>query len=364
MTQLGHLPSRRVYRQTGLSPIKNWTEPIRCQLPNLMATMRRRNFLGVVGGAAAWPLPTRAQQTALPVVGLLGSTSAASLATPLASFHEGLRAAGYIEGQNVVIEAQWAEGQYDRLPLLAAQLVHRPAAIIVASNLLSVFAAKAATSTIPIVFISAGDPVQLGIVASLNRPGGNITGVNLFAVEVASKRLELLIEVVPTVTVIGLLTNPNNPRTDLEIGQLQAAARTAGKQILVVKASGERDFDAAFETLVQERASAVLIPADPLFFLWREQLVALAAPHALPAMYDVREFTADGGLLSYGLSLTDTYRLIAGQVARILNGAKPADLPILQPTKLELVVNLRTAKTLKRPKPRRNARRLLVPIVN
>src|SRR5947209_10194005 len=277
---------------------------------------------------------------------MLGASSAASSATPLASFREGLRDAGYIEGQNVVIEEQWAEGQYDRLPLLAAELVHRPAAIIVASNLPSVFAAKAATSTIPIVFISAGDPVQLGIVASLNRPGGNITGVNFFAVEVASKQLELLIELVPTVTVIGLLTNPNNPRTDPEIGQLQAAARTDGKQILVVKAGGERDFDVAFKTLVQERASAVLIPAEPLFFLWREQLVALAARHALPAMYDVREFTAAGGLLSYGLSLTDTYRLVAGQVARILKGAKPADLPILQPTKFELVVNLRTAKTL------------------
>ena len=188
--------------------------------------------------------------------------------------------------------------------------------------------------------------MQFGLVASLNRPGGNITGVNFFAVEVASKRLELIIEVVPTVRAIGLLTNPNNPRTDVEIEYLQAAAHAVGKQILVVKAGSERDFDVAFETLVQERASAVLVPAEPLFFLWRERLVALAARHALPAMYDVREFTAAGGLLSYGLSLTDTYRLIAGQVARILKGAKPADLPILQPTKLELVVNLRTAKAL------------------
>ena len=310
-----------------------------------MLGVRRREFIKLLGGAAAaWPLAARAQQTALPVVGILGGGSAV---TPnLAGFREDLRDAGYIEGQNVVIEGRWAEGQYDRLPVLAAELVHRPASVIVASSLPSVFAAKAATSTIPIVFLSSGDPVQLGIVASLNRPGGNITGVNFFAVEVASKRLELLIELVPTVTVIGLLTNPNNPRTDLEIGQLQAAARIAGKQILVVKASAERDFDVAFETLVQERASAVLIPAEPLFFGWRERLVALAARHALPAMYDVREYTAAGGLLSYGLSLTDAYRLIAGQVARILKGAKPADLPILQPTKLELVVNLRTAKTL------------------
>src|SRR6267154_3177907 len=308
-------------------------------------SMRRRELITLVGGAAAWPFAARAQQTALPVVGILGASSA-STALVLAVFREGLRDAGYIEGQNVVIEAQWADGHYDRLPVLAAELVHRPAAIIVASSLPSVFAAKAETSTIPIVFISSGDPVQLGIVASLNRPGGNITGVNFFAVEVASKRLELLIEVVPTVTVIGLLTNPNNPRTDLEIGQLQAAARTVGKQILVVKASSERDFDVAFETLVQERASAVLIPAEPLFLSLREQLVALAARHALPALYDVREFTVAGGLLSYGISLTDTFRLVAGQVARILKGAKPADLPILQPTKFELVVNLRTANTL------------------
>ena len=308
-----------------------------------MLGVRRREFIKLVGGAAAaWPLAARAQQTALPVVGILGGGSAA---TPnLAGFREDLRDAGYIEG--VVIEGRWAEGQYDRLPALAAELVHRPAAIIVAVSLPSVFAAKAATSTIPIVFISAGDPVQLGIVASLNRPGGNLTGVNFFALEVASKRLELLIEVVPTVRVIGLLTTPNNPRTAVEIEYLQAAARAVGKQILVVKASSERDFDVAFETLVQQKAGAVLIPVEPLFFLWREQLVALAARHALPAMYDVREFTADGGLLSYGLSLTDAYRLIAGQVARILKGAKPADLPILQPTKFELVVNLRTAKTL------------------
>jgi putative tryptophan/tyrosine transport system substrate-binding protein len=311
-----------------------------------MLDVRRRELIKLLGGAAAaWPLAARAQQTALPVVGVLSASSAAT-ATYMVGFREGLRDAGYIEGQNVAIEYRWADGQYDRLPGLAGDLVRRQVAVIAATGLPPVFAAKAATSTIPIVFISAGDPVQLGIVASLNRPGGNITGVNFFAVEVTSKRLELLIEVVPTVTVIGLLTNPNNPRTGVEIGQLQAAARTVGKKILVVEAGSERDFDVAFETLVQERASAVLIPTEPLFFSWREQLVALAARHALPALYDVREFTVAGGLLSYGISLTDTYRLVAGQVARILKGAKPADLPILQPTKFELVVNLRTAKTL------------------
>jgi ABC-type uncharacterized transport system substrate-binding protein len=339
--------------------------------------MKRREFITLLGGAAAaWPLAARAalaseassqrgdskvrapdtrpepgssaraQQTALPVVGMLSGSSAAAATSFLAGFREGLKADGYIEGQNVVLEAQWADGHYDRLPALAAELVRRPVTIILASGLPSVFAAKAATSTVPIVFVSAGDPVQLGIVASLNRPGGNITGVSFLAVEVASKRLELLLEVVPTATVIGLLTNPDNPRTDLEIAQLQTAARTIGKRILVVKASSERDFDVAFETLVQGKAGALLIPAEPLFFLWREQLVALAARHALPAMYDVREYTAAGGLLSYGLSLRDTYRLVAGQVARILKGAKPADLPILQPTKFELVINLKTSKAL------------------
>jgi putative ABC transport system substrate-binding protein len=311
-----------------------------------MLDVRRREFIKLLGGAAAaWPLAVRAQQTALPVVGVLSASSAAT-ATYMAGFREGLRDAGYIDGQNVAIEYRWADGQYDHLPGLAGDLVRRQVAVIAATGIPPVFAAKAATSTIPIVFVGAGDPVQLGIVASLNRPGGNITGVSFLAVELASKRLELLLDVVPAATVIGLLTNPNNPRTDLEIGQLQAAARTVGKQILVVKASSERDFDVAFETLVQQRASAVLIPAEPLFSLWRAQLVALAARHALPTMCDVREFTAAGGLLSYGLSLMDTYRLVAGQVARILKGAKPADLPILQPTKFQLVVNLRTAKTL------------------
>jgi putative tryptophan/tyrosine transport system substrate-binding protein len=312
-----------------------------------MSGIGRREFVALLGGAAvAWPLAANAEQTIIPVVGMLSGASAAAATAFLPGFHEGLRADGYIEGQNVTIAAQWADGHYDRLPALAAELVRRPVAIILASGLPSVFAAKAATSTVPIAFVSAGDPVQLGIVASLNRPGGNITGVSFLAVEVASKRLELLLEVVPTAAVIGLLTNPDNPRTDLEIAELQTAARTVGKRILVVKASSERDFDAAFETLVRGKANALLVPAEPLFFLWREQLVALAARHALPAMYDVREYTAAGGLLSYGLSLRDTYRLVAGQVARILKGAKPADLPILQPTKFELVINLTTAKAL------------------
>jgi putative ABC transport system substrate-binding protein len=307
--------------------------------------IRRRQFITLLGGTATWPLAARAQQAGVPVVGILNAGSAAG-ATYLAGLRQGLKDAGYVEGENIAIESRGAEGRYDRLSSLAAELVRRPVAVIVASGLPPVLAAKAATSTIPIVFISAGDPVQLGIVASLNRPGGNITGVSYLGVELASKRLELLLEVVPKASVIGALENPTNPRADLEIAELQAAARTIGKQILVVNASSERDFDAAFAALVQGRAGALLVAGEPLFNLRREQLIALAARHVLPAISDFREFTAAGGLLNYGFSLTDTYRLVAGQVARILKGAKPADLPVLQPTKFELVINLRTAKAL------------------
>jgi putative ABC transport system substrate-binding protein len=307
--------------------------------------MKRREFITLLGGAAAWPMAARAQPSGLPVVGMLNASSAAA-ATYLAGFHQGLKDAGYVEGQNIAVESRWAEGRYDRLPSLAAELVRRPVTVLVASGLPQVFAAKAATSTIPIVFLSAGDPVQLGIVASLNRPGGNITGVSYLAVEIASKRLELLLEIVPKASVIGVLENPTNPRVDLEIAELQAAARTIGRPLLVVNASSERDFDPAFATLVEGRAGALLVSGEPLFTLRREQLIALAARHAVPAIYDYREFTAAGGLLSYGFSLTDTFRLVADQVARILKGAKPADLPVVQPTKFELVINLRTAKAL------------------
>jgi putative tryptophan/tyrosine transport system substrate-binding protein len=308
--------------------------------------MRRREFITLLSGAAlTWPLAARAQQPAMPIVGMLSGVSAEA-ATYLAGFRQGLKDAGYVEGQNIAIEPRRAEGHYDRLPSLAAELVRRPVAVIVATGLPQVLAAKAATSTIPIVFISAGDPVQFGIVASLNRPGGNITGVSFLAVEVASKRLELLLQLVPKATVIGLLENPSNPRADPEIAELQTAARTIGKQLLVVSASSERDFYAAFAALVQRGVGALLIPGEPLFFLRRQQLITLAARHAVPTIYDFREFTVDGGLLSYGFSLTDTLRLLAGQVARILKGAKPADLPVLQPTKFELVINVRTAHAL------------------
>jgi putative ABC transport system substrate-binding protein len=308
--------------------------------------MRRRDFLAVLGGAAAWPGVARAQQQPMPIVGMLSGTSAAASTTYLAGFRQGLSGAGYVEGKNIAFEPRWADGHYDRLASLAAELVRRPVDVIVAGGIPGVLAAKAATSTIPIVFTSAGDPVQLGLVAGLNRPGGNITGVSFLTVEAASKRLELLRELVPQATVLGLLENPTNPRADPERTELQMAARTMGKQFLIVQASSERDFDAAFAALAERGVGGLLVPGEPLFILRRLELVALAARYAVPAIYDYREFTADGGLLSYGFSLTDTYRLIATQVARILKGAKPADLPVLQPTKFELIINLQTARAL------------------
>jgi len=307
--------------------------------------VRRREFIALVAVAGAWPLAMRAQRAGVPVVGYLSITSAAT-ATYFVGFRDGLKDAGYVEGQNLAIEYRWAEGQYDRLPILAAELVRRPVAVIVAAGLPAVFAVKAATSTIPVVFNAAGDPVRLGIVSSFNRPGGNITGVSFLGAEPVAKRLELLLEVVPKASVIGVLENPANARADLDRAELQAAASTMGKEIVFAKVTSERNFDAAFATLVQGQVGALLVSAEPLFNLRREELIKLAARHALPAIYDLREFTAAGGLLSYGASFTGNYRLIAGQVVEILKGAKPADMPVLQPTKFELVINLKTAKVL------------------
>jgi putative tryptophan/tyrosine transport system substrate-binding protein len=309
--------------------------------------IRRREFITLLGGAVAWPLAARAQQPAMPVIGYLSASSPEPSSFLVAALRQGLREAGYIEGRNVAIEYRWAEGHYDRLPALAAELVRRQVAVIVANALPTALAAKTATSTIPIVFSSGGDPVEFDLVASLNRPGGNITGVSLFLVALGPKRLELLFELVPTTSMIALLVNPNNPRTDLETLQIQAAARAVGKQILIVKAGSERDLDTAFLTLVQGRAGAVVVAGDPLFYSRRGQLVTLAARHAVPAIYEWREFAAAGGLISYGPSLTDLMRQVAVYyVDRILKGAKPADLPVQQPTKFELVINLKTAKAL------------------
>ena len=306
--------------------------------------MKRREFITLVGGAVAWPRVARAQQ-GVAVVGLLNAASPES-AFYMAGLREGLRDAGYVEGQNVTLEFRWAEGHYERLPALAADLVRHPVSVIVAGGIPPLMAAKAATSTIPIVFSSAGDPVRLGVVASLNRPGGNITGISHFGVALAPKRLQLLLELVPAVTVIAVLENPNNPRTELEVAELQEAARTTGKRRLTVRVGSENDFDNAFTTLVQAGAGGLLVAGEPLFILWRKQLVMLAARHAIPAIYDYRDFTAAGGLLSYGIDLKEMYRLVAGHVARLLKGAKPTELPILQPTKFELVINLKTAKAL------------------
>jgi putative tryptophan/tyrosine transport system substrate-binding protein len=309
--------------------------------------MRRREFITLLGGmAAAWPRVARAQQGALPVVGILMGGSPETYVGVIPAMNQGLKEAGYTEGQNVEIAIRFAQGQYDQLPALAAELVRRQVAVILAGSLPSVFAAKAATSTIPIVFTSAGDSVKIGLVRSLNRPDGNITGFTNIGVDLAPKRLELLLQLVPTATVIGLLVNPTNPRVDLEIAEIQVAARTVGKQILLVKAGSEHEIDAAFAALVQGSAGGLIVTAEPLFVQQQKQLVALASTHALPAIYEYREFTAAGGLVSYGPSPPELYRQAAGYVGRILKGAKIAELPVQRSTRVELVINLKTAKAL------------------
>jgi putative tryptophan/tyrosine transport system substrate-binding protein len=308
--------------------------------------MRRRAFITLLGGAAVWPLAARAQQPAMPVIGVLNSETSESRAERIAAFRQGLKESGFVEGQNVVIEFAWARGQYDRLPDLAADLVRRHAAVIVAIALPSALAAKATTSTTPIVFASGGDPVQVGLVDSLNRPGGNVTGVSLFNVALGGKRLGLLLELVPAASTIAVLENPNNPRSDFDTTELQMAVRAVGKQILIAKAADEHGLDRAFATLVQGGAGALLIPAEPLFISRRERLVRLAARYAVPAIYEIREFVAAGGLMSYGINAPDAYRQVGLYTGRVLKGVKPADLPVQQPTKFELVINLKTAKAL------------------
>jgi len=307
--------------------------------------MKRRDFITFLGGAAAWPLAARGQQTAMPMVGFLNSASPARWTPFVAAFRQGLNEAGYVEGRNVAIEYRWADEQYDRLPALAADLVHRQATVI-AANQISAEAAKAATTTIPIVFTTGVDPVQQGLVASLNRPGGNLTGVTTLNVELLSKRLELLRELKPAATVIALLINPTSPTAETLSRDAQAAGRALGLQIHILEASAERDFDSVFTTLSQRGASGLVITPDPFFVSRSEPLAELALRHAAPTIFEFRQFAAAGGLMSYGGSLTDVYRLAAGYVGRILKGEKPADLPVMQPTKFEFVINLKTAKTL------------------
>jgi putative ABC transport system substrate-binding protein len=309
--------------------------------------MRRREFILALGGAAAaWPLAARGQQ-AVPVVGFLNSASPDAFAPYVGGFLQGLRDGGYIDGQNVKVEYRWAYGQYDRLPQLAAELVGQQVAVIVASGgEPSVMAAKAATSRTPIVFGIGGDPVKLGLVASLNRPGGNITGVSLLTSSLEAKRVGLLGELVPKAAVIGALINPNYAQAQAQEAEVQEAARTIGRQIVLVHASSEADFDPAFATFKQQKAHALVVAADPFFNSRRNVLVELAARDRLPAVYEFREFAAAGGLMSYGTSLVGAYRQYGVYAAQILKGARPADLPVLQPTTFELVINLKTARAL------------------
>ena len=313
-----------------------------------MSGMGRREFVALLGGsAAAWPLAARAQQPSTPVIGFLNAASPGPLRQQIAAFHEGLKESGYVEGQNVAVEYRWAEGQYDRLPALAPDLVPRQVSVIVSGGGAPVvFAVKAATTTIPIVFTVGGDPVGLGLVASLNRPGANIAGVYHFATGLEAKRLGLLHEMVPKAATIAVLVNPNYSDAENQLREVQEAAARLGVQLVVVRANAESDFDAAFSTLVQQRSGALLVCSSPFFNGRREQLVVLAARHALPAIYEWRDFCAAGGLISYGTSLADAYRQAGIYAGRILKGAKPTDLPVLQSTKFEFVINLQTARSL------------------
>ena len=312
-----------------------------------MFDMRRREFISLLGGAAAaWPRAARAQQPGMRVVGFLHYGAPETHAHIVAAFRQGLRDSGLVEGQNVAVEYRWAKGQYDRLPALAADLVQRQVAAIAAAGLVGAQAAKAATATIPVAFAVGPDPVASGLVASLNRPGGNVTGVSLISLELAAKRFELLRELMPQIRVIALLINPNNPSTATELTDAEAAARTLGLQIRKVTASNDHDLDAAFATMQAPRVDALIVSQDGYYLYRRDQIIALAARHAVPAVYPWREYPAAGGLMSYAPSLAEGYRQVGIYIGKTLKGANPADLPVEQPTKFELVINLKTAKAL------------------
>ena len=312
----------------------------------MTVTIGRRELLAAIGGAAAaWPLAARAQQPAVPVIGFLQTGASDATAHMGAALHRGLKEAGYVEGQNVGIVYRYADGRYDRLPTLVADLVNRQVALIGAFGPPAAQAAKAATTTIPIVFTSI-DPVKFGLVASLNRPGGNATGVHVVTIDLEGKRLELLSEMVPASALVAVLINPHGEHAEQQAKDVQAGAPRIGRQILVLNASSEREIDTAFRTLIERRAGGLLVTGDAFFNNRREQLVALAAYHAIPAIYEWREYALAGGLMTYGSSITDAYRQAGIYIGRILKGEKPSELPAVQSTKFELVINLKTAKAL------------------
>jgi putative ABC transport system substrate-binding protein len=309
--------------------------------------VKRRKFIALVGGTAAmWPLTARAQQPAMPVIGFLDSSSADDFAPFVAAFRVGLSEAGFVEGRNVAIEYRWANGDYNRLPALAAELVRIPVMALVATGITAAVAAKAASSTVPVVFNTGGDPVRFGLVASLNRPGGHVTGVASLGKVLVVKRFELLCELVPKAEAIAFLVNPNNAVAELDTSDARAAAAALGQKLIVLRASSEADIEKAFASIAKERAGGLLQQLDPFLQSRRGQLLALAARYGIPAIYERRDFAVAGGLMSHGTSLDDALRLVGKYTGRLLKGEKPGDLPVQQPTKFELVINLKTAKAL------------------
>src|SRR5436190_9803431 len=310
--------------------------------------LKRREFLSLLGAATAWPLAARAQQPAIPVIGFINPASPVELAQRVAAFRNGLAELGFVEGRTVMIEYRWAQGRYDELPALASDLVNlRVAAIAATGGIASVRAARSVTATIPIVFTTGSDPVEAGLVTSLNRPGGNVTGAGLMSMELVAKRMELMHELIPNGKFIAFLANARNPSSRFEADEAASSAPVLGLQIHVERVDGESDFERAFANMVQHRADAVIVATDPYFESVRGKLVGLAARHAIPTIYALREYTVDGGLISYSGSITDIYRQAGGYVGRILKGEKPGDLPVTQPSKFEFVVNIKTAKALR-----------------